>query len=90
MAKQKELEEFFNNSYNQSKQQAKYDHSSKGKIKFEVFFFNTNIAGQAPDPVKLIMKKINDHTCRYNEQADNDDPFSYITVHAAKLRFNIF
>jgi hypothetical protein len=39
--------------------------------------------------MQFIMKKINDHAGAYNEDAHNNDPFTGIAVHAAKIRRSI-
>lgn len=41
-------------------EQIKQNERSKRKIKPEIFFFHTNIAGQMADPVQFIAEKIND------------------------------
>ncbi len=66
-------------------QQAEQNHGSDGKIKPEVFFFNADIAGQAADPVQLVMKKINEQPDNCHPDADEDDVFSCFSIHAAKL-----
>jgi hypothetical protein len=81
-------EKFFYYLDDQCHYKTKNDHGSNRKIKSEIFFFNPDISGQSPDPMQLIMKKINDHSDCNNEYANNDDPFPCFTVHTAKLMMN--
>ena len=36
--------------------------------------------------MQFIVKKINQYACEDDEDADDNDPFSCITVHTAKIR----
>jgi hypothetical protein len=38
--------------------------------------------------MQFIMKKINDHACKNYKSANDNDPFSGIAVHVAKVRLN--
>jgi hypothetical protein len=37
--------------------------------------------------MQLIMKKIDDHACENDKNANDNDPFSGIAVHVAKVRW---
>jgi hypothetical protein len=68
---------------------AKNYHGGDREIKFEIFFFNSNIAGQPADPMQLIMKKINDHANKNYHDPANDHIFTGIAVHDTKLKDQI-
>jgi hypothetical protein len=74
--------------YNHCYQQTENDHAGKRKIKTKAPFFNSNITRQTADPVQFIMKEINDNTCQQDKHSDDNDPFSGIAVHAAKIGLN--
>ena len=57
-----ELQQPLYNLYDHGDQQAEQNHGGDWKIKPVVLFFNTNITGQSPDPLKFIPKKIPDHS----------------------------
>ena len=65
---------------------AKNHHGSDREIKFESFFFNSDITGQPSDPMQLIMKKINDHANKNYHDPAYDNIFSGIAVHNAKIK----
>lgn len=47
------------------------DHCCYGEIKAEIFFFNSNVARQVTDPVKLVVKEIDDQP-NYHYRAANE------------------
>jgi len=65
---------------------AKNYHGGDREIKFEIFFFNSNISGQSAYPMQFIMKEIDDHT---NENCYNptyDHIFTRVAIHDVKLK----
>jgi len=70
----------------QCQEQAENNHGSDWKIEPEVFFLYPYITRQAANPMQFIMKEIDDYTGKQDEKANNNDPFSCIAVHDAKIR----
>jgi len=70
---------------NKGQQQAENYHCSDRKIKPEIFFLHPDITGQTANPVQFIMKEIDDHTCDNDENTNDNNPFSCIAVHNAKI-----
>ena len=68
-----------------SAEQTEQDHCNNRKIKSEVFLFNSNVPGQATDPVQFIAKKINDNAHQDNDRSDSNDPFTGFAIHITKL-----
>jgi len=60
---------------------AEEDHGRNGEVKPEIFFFNTDIARQPPDPVKLVVEKIDNNAYYYEGNANNYDIFSRLRIH---------
>ena len=79
-------EKSFDQLDNKGQQQAENNHGSDWKIEPEIFFLYTYIARQAANPVEFIVKKINDHAGNYDKNANDNDPFSGIAVHDAKIK----
>ena len=67
--------------------QAENDHRSDREIKSEILFFYPDVARQSSDPVKFIMKEINQNAQHYDHYACDDDIFSRVTVHCTKIIF---
>jgi len=82
-------ENLFYDLNDEGEHQTKNDHCRNGKIKLEIFSFDPDIARQSPDPVKLVVKKINNHAADDNKNSNCNDPFAGFAVHEAKL-FLIF
>ena len=76
----------FDHLHNKGQQQAENNHGSDWKIEPEIFFLYTYIARQAANPVEFIVKKINDHAGKHDKNANDNDPFSGIAVHDAKIK----
>ena len=70
---------------NYGEQYAEQDHGGNRKIKPEIFFLHPDIARKATDPMKFIVKKIDDNAYHDNAGADDYDPFSGICVHISFL-----
>ena len=68
-------------------QEAENNHRSDRKIESEIFFLHPDITGQTANPVQFIMKEIYDYTCDNDENTNDNDPFSCIAVHNAKIRW---
>jgi hypothetical protein len=65
--------------------EAENDHGCNRKIKTEIFLFNPYIPGQAADPVKFIVKKIDQYPHHYDHQPNNNDVFAGIAAHEYKI-----
>ena len=79
------MKETFNKVDNNGEQHAYNDHGNHRKIKPGFSFFYPYISGQAAQPIKFIMKEINDDTHQYNDNAGEDNPFACRSVHGTKI-----
>jgi len=68
-----------------SKQDAEDNHRGNGEIKTKILLFESNISGQATNPVEPVMKEINDNTGNHYQDAGNNNPFASFMVHAVNL-----
>ena len=59
----------------------KKDHGGDGEIKTEVFPLHPDVARQAADPVKFVVKKINKYTQNNDGYTGNDDVFTCLLIH---------
>ncbi len=76
-----ELQQSFYNTYNHTNQHAKNNHGNNRKIKPEIFSFYPDVSWQMPDPVQLVMKKINDNPYYNDGNSYDDDILSCFWIH---------
>src|SRR5688572_10372675 len=75
------LEKFSHSPYNHTHYYTQEDHRRQRKVKPEIFPFHPDISGQPADPVKPVMKKINDNPDCNNGNSCKNNIFSSFRVH---------
>ena len=80
------LQEATNDVYNQCNQQTKNQHGDNWEIKPRIIFFNPDITGQSSDPVKFIVKEIDQDTDQNSDYPQNNDVFTGVLIHGTRLQ----
>lgn len=70
---------------NDRQEDADYDHRGYGKIKSEIFFLYPYVARQPSDPMKFVMKEIDQSPDNDHCESNQDNIFSCVLVHKAPL-----
>jgi len=70
-----------NDAKNDRNQEAEEDQGGDRKIKTAVLSFNADIAWQMADPVKPVVKKINEQACQEDQAANPHEELSSIGTH---------
>ena len=66
-------------------QQGEQEHGGNGKVKADVFPFDTDITRQAANPVQLVTKKVNDQPDDDHQYAYENNIFADALTHRCKL-----